>query len=525
MNENRQSSDKNAGITRRTFLGATTMTGAGMMLSTAASANKNDADHRKPNIVYVFADQLRAHEVGCYGGKNIETPHMDRLAREGALVSNAISTYPVCSPYRAMLLTGMYPMRNGMLSNDHRIRPDAPAFGEACQAAGYRTAYIGKWHVDGRGRTAYIPPERRMGFEHWMALECTHTYFNSMYYKGDSDEPRYWEGYDAIDQTRAASEFIRQQAADNSPFALFMSWGPPHDPYIAPQEYMEQVDPKTIEVPPNFHESGLADAMIDAQRVNLPENFAHLRNIMRRWLASDEEIRQSYAGYLAATKVLDDCLGELFATLEEAGILDDTIFIFTSDHGDSMGSQRFFGKETPFEESIHIPFLIRYPHKIPANSIRDTLLAPIDVMPTVLGLAEAPCPEVDGLDLSTVLAGEAEDPRDALLIMCMAVFGNATIANGMDAWRGVRTKQHTYARFEDGEPWVLFDNKTDPYQLKNMADSPEHAELRQALEARLDALLELAGDPEDQKMIYDIIARENPNNGMLINYREANPAI
>ncbi len=495
------------------------------MLSSAASGATNNAGDKMPNIVFVFADQLRSHEVGCYGGKNIETPHMDRLAREGALVSNAISTYPVCSPYRGMLLTGMYPMRNGMICNDHRIRPDAPALGEACQAAGYRTAYIGKWHVDGRGRAAYIPPERRMGFEHWMALECTHTYFDSKYYEGDSQELQTWEGYDAIDQTRAAREYIQEQAAENNPFALFMSWGPPHDPYIAPEEYMEQVDPETIEVPPNFHESALADAMMASDRVNLPENFANLRRIMRGWLADDAEIRKSYAGYLAATKVLDDCLGELFATLEEAGILDDTIFVFTSDHGDSMGSQRFFGKETPFEESIHVPFLVRYPHKIPANTVRDTLLAPIDVMPTLLGLADAPCPEVDGLDLSAVLAGEAEDPRDALLIMCMAIFGNATIANGMDAWRGVRTKQHTYARFEDGTPWVLFDNVADPYQLENLADSSEHAELRQDLDARLDALLEQADDPEDQKTVYDIIASENPNNGMLINYRAANPDI
>ena len=494
------------------------------MLSAKVSGSTDNTDNRKPNIVFVFADQLRSHEVGCYGGKNIETPHMDRLAREGALVTNAISTYPVCSPYRGMLLTGMYPIRNGMLCNDHRIKPDAPALGRLCQDAGYHTAYIGKWHVDGRGRNAYIPPERRMGFEQWMALECTHNYFNSMYYEGDSDEPQYWEGYDAIDQTRAAKEYIRQRA-DKGPFSLFMSWGPPHDPYIAPEEYMEQVDPDTIEVPPNFYESTVADAMMASQRVNLPENFANLRTVMRNWLGNDSEIRKSYAGYLAATKVLDDCLGDLYITLEETGVLDDTIFIFTSDHGDSMGSQRFFGKETPFEESIHVPFIVRYPKKIPANNVRDTLFAPIDFLPTILGLADVSCPEVDGLDLSSVLAGDAEDPRDALLIMCMAIFGNATIANGMDAWRGVRTKQHTYARFEDGTPWLLYDNNADPYQLKNLVDSPDHILLGQALDERLDTLLEMAGDPNNQKTVYDIIASENPNNGMLINYRQANSGI
>ena len=118
-------------------------------------------------------------------------------------MTNAISTYPICSPFRAMMLTGLYPMRNGMTNNDHPLRPNLTSFAEACNAAGYQSAFIGKWHMDGRGRKTYIPPERREGFQFFQAMEVTHDYFNSQYYDNDSDKPKYWEGYDADSQTKS----------------------------------------------------------------------------------------------------------------------------------------------------------------------------------------------------------------------------------------------------------------------------------------------------------------------------------
>src|SRR5210317_1348611 len=125
----------------------------------------------KPNIVFVFADQLRSHELGCYGNDQIHTPNMDRLAAEGVRFTNAISTHPVCGPYRGMLMTGNWPMKNGMVQTDHFLRNPSPYFAEVCKSAGYNTGYIGKWHLDGYDRQGYIPPERRLGFDYWKALE------------------------------------------------------------------------------------------------------------------------------------------------------------------------------------------------------------------------------------------------------------------------------------------------------------------------------------------------------------------
>jgi arylsulfatase A-like enzyme len=478
----------------------------------------------KPNIVLIFADQLRSFELGCYGGKQIPTPNMDRLAAEGVRLTHAISTYPICSPYRGMLMTGLYPMRNGMVCNDHSLRPGVPSLAQACRSAGYHTAYIGKWHLDGNSRTDYIPPERRLGFQHFMALECTHDYFKSKYFADDSDEPKYWDGYDAEAQTHSAQDYIREQAKVG-PFLLCLSWGPPHDAYIAPKKYMDRIKPTDVIFRTNVAERALSDALREHPRVNLPKEHAATRRRCREWLDSDDTLRKATAGYLAATLALDDYLGELLQTLTEAGILNNTIIVFTSDHGDCLGSHRFYGKDTPFEESISVPLMVRYPAKIPAGSKTDALFSPVDIMPTMLGLARVDCPRVDGLDLSRNIAGHEKSPRDAVLLMGMTHFCNASVINGMDVWRGVRTARYTYARYEDGTPWLLYDNVTDPFQMRNLADDPASAGLRKSLNQQLDQLLAEAGDPFDTKALYDRILREKPSRKMVVEFREANPQL
>jgi len=478
----------------------------------------------KPNIVLIFADQLRSMELGCYGGKQIPTPNMDRLAAQGVRLTHAISTYPICSPYRGMLMTGLYPMRNGMVCNDHTLRPGVPSLATACRSAGYQTAYIGKWHLDGNSRTDYIPPERRLGFQHFMALECTHDYFKSKYFADDSDQPQYWEGYDAEAQMHAAQNYVREQAK-TGPFLLCLAWGPPHDAYIAPKKYMDRLKPADIVFRTNVAERAQCDALREHPRFNLPKEYADIRQRHEQWLDSDDTLRKATVGYLAATMALDDYLGELMQTLKDAGVLDNTIIVFTSDHGDCLGSHRFYGKDTPFEESISVPMLVRYPARIQPGSKTEALFSPVDIMPTVLGLAGVDCPKVDGLDLSHVIAGHAKDPRDGVLLMGMTHFCNASVINGMDVWRGVRTSRYTYARYEDGTPWLLYDNVADPFQMRNLAADPASAGVRETLNQQLARLLAEAGDPFDTKALYDRILREKPDRKMVEEFREANPEL
>ena len=182
----------------------------------------------RPNVVYILTDQWRAKATGYNGDPNALTPNIDRLASESVSFANAIATSPVCTPARAALLTGRYPTTTGMFMNDLPLPPDEEGIGKAFKEAGYDTAYIGKWHVDGHGRASYIPPERRQGFDYWKVLECTHDYQNSEYYDGDDPERRTWPGYDAFAQTGDACAYVKQR--EEKPFFLVLSLGPPHFP-------------------------------------------------------------------------------------------------------------------------------------------------------------------------------------------------------------------------------------------------------------------------------------------------------
>ena len=206
----------------------------------------------KPNIVILLADQWRAAATGYAGDPNVKTPALDRMAAEGIRFCNAVSVCPVCTPCRAALMTGRWPTSTGMFLNDLYLPAHELCMAQILKQAGYTTAYIGKWHLDGHGRESYIPPERRKGWEYWKAAECDHNYNHSHYYAGMSNEKKYWDGYDAFAQTKDAQEYIRQHARQGQPFALMVSYGPPHFPYdTAPQAYKKLYPAEKIRLPPN----------------------------------------------------------------------------------------------------------------------------------------------------------------------------------------------------------------------------------------------------------------------------------
>ena len=419
----------------------------------------------KPNVVYVFADQWRAQATGYAGDPNVQTPHLDRLAAQSLNLTHAIAGMPVCTPARAILLTGQRALTHGVFVNDVQLDPQATSLGKTFKNAGYDTAYIGKWHVDGRGRSNYIPPERRQGFDYWKVLECTHNYNNSFYYAGDSDARLTWEGYDAVSQTRDAQRYIRERDSDK-PFLLALSWGPPHNPYdSAPEEFRRLYDAANIELRPN-----------------VPGELAAQS---REWLA----------GYYAHCSALDACVGDLLATLDEEGIAEDTLFVFTSDHGDMLGSQGLERKQKPWDESIRVPFLLRYPARFGRQGREvDALLDAPDIMPTLLGLCDIPIPAtVEGLDFTAHLEGGEDPSGGAALLACYHPFGEWHRDNGGRELRGLRTRHYTYVRALEG-PWLLYDNDSDPYQLNNLMDRNAHVDLQIELDYELQRRLEAMGD-------------------------------
>jgi len=419
---------------------------------------------RKPNVVFVFGDQWRGQATGYAGDPNVRTPVLDRLAGQSVNFTNAIAGCPVCSPYRGSLITGQQPLTHGVFLNDVPLNQDGPSIADCFAAAGYDTAYIGKWHLDGHGRAAFIPRERRQGFDFWRVLECTHSY-NRSYYYADTPQKLMWEGYDAHAQTREAIRYIRERDRGR-PFLLFLSWGPPHNPYhTAPAEFRAMYDPARLAMPPNVPEGSMAKA------------------------------RSTLAGYYAHISALDTALGWLLDALEEAGIAENTLLVFTADHGDLVGSHGGWDKQRPYEECVRVPFLLRYPALLGRRGRE--LSAPIDapdIMPTLLSLCGLPVPDsVEGIDYADYIQGGPDPGDGAAVLQCPSPFGNWPRQAGGREYRGVRTARYTYVRDLNG-PWLLYDNVADPYQLENLVGRPECAELQAQLDALLDRKLSERGD-------------------------------
>jgi arylsulfatase A-like enzyme len=419
-----------------------------------------------PNVLFVFADQWRAQAAGYAGNPDVLTPNLDRFEKESVNFVHAISTCPVCGPYRASLMTGQYPLTHGMFLNDLRLNDNATSFADSYQTAGYQTAYIGKWHLDGGGRDAYIPPERRQGFEYWKVLECTHDYYHSEYYAGNSDQKRVWPGYDADAQTDDAVNYLNRRAGDGQPFALFLSWGGPHGPYReTPEGLLKEYDDKGV-----------------ALRPNVPDEFS-------------ETARAALAGYYAHCTALDRCMGQLLDTLSLSGLAENTIVVFTSDHGDMLYTKGCQKKQQPYDESIRVPFLLRCPSSWNISSRRIQMpLGTPDIMPTLLSLSSVEIPpSVEGENLSGLILGTESDRDRAVLITCPAPFGQWKRRDGGREYRGVRTQRYTYVQALDGD-WLLYDNQTDPYQMRNLIEDQKYTDIRRQLEAQLQALLGETGD-------------------------------
>ncbi len=418
---------------------------------------------RSPNLLLVFPDQMRAQACGFMGNDQVRTPNLDRAAQQGIVFTHAVSTCPICTPYRAALLTGRYPLSNGMTLNDVRLPVSERSIAHCFRDAGYRTAYIGKWHLDGQHRGGFTPPgPRRQGFDDfWAVANCTHNYMHSFYYR-DEPAPIPIDGYDADHHTDLGVQWIRDNH-DRGPFCLFISWGPPHDPCrLMPDEYL----------------------IYDDHSLHLRPNASAAR-------------RDELAGYYSHVTALDRCFGRLMGVLDDTGIANDTIVVFTSDHGDMLGSQGLQRKQKPWDESIMVPFLLRYPRRVPAGRRTGTLINAPDVMPTLLSLAGLPVPgTVEGADLSPAAIGaDLDQPTSAFI-------SNPTpFIEPIPEWRGLRTRRHTYVRTLQG-PWLLYDNLEDPYQMTNLVGDPARKGLRRDLDEELDDWLARLDDDFQPRQAY-----------------------
>ena len=441
----------------------------------------------KPNLLFVFADQLGYSRCGYAGDARARTPTIDAFSRQGVNFSNAVASMPVCAAFRASLLTGKYTTSTGMVINELRMNPGHECFGHVLTRSGYDTAYVGKWHLyaDELGnhldaRNSYTPPgPHRLGFDgYWASYGFHHDYYGAYYHTDSPAKLSYGpDVYEPDAQTDMLVRFLRQGWDRERPFAAFLSYGTPHDPWVdsnVPEAYRRLFGGTDFPHPPNYRDANdpYADSwgrLASEQRAELP---AWRRN------------------YYAMVANLDWNIGRLLATLTELGLAENTIVVFTSDHGEMFGAQGRRAKNTFYDEAARIPFLVRWPAQIAAGHQCDACVSNVDMMPTLLGLMGLEVPAgAEGTDCSRLALGRAGPGPEAALLQNTGAC--AAWQDGHE-WRALRTRQYTYARYRVDGAELLFDNLADPYQLRNLAGDPGSrsvlAELRGELGVRMAGL-------------------------------------
>lgn len=426
---------------------------------------------KKPNILFVFSDQHRFCDMSCAGNADVQTPNMDALAREGAYYMAAYSNCPLCVPARGSLLTGLHALKHGAAANDLPVKTDTESVADVLNRAGYDTAYIGKWHLHGMPREAYIPQEDRLGFKYWRVSNCNHNYLNGYY--DDNENVRHpLEGYAPIGETGLAIDYIENRKNNSSPFALFLSFGTPHDPYDAlPEGDLE----KSMALGFKYRENW--------QDTLAPEEIA----------IGGYHPDSMYAGYYAHIRRLDEQLGRLIKKLKDDGLYDNTIIVYTSDHGDMLGSHGFLNKQIYFDESARIPFIISWPGHIEPGK-RSEPISTIDMAPSLLGITGLSFrSEPDGCDISPNMLDKTRHIQDYVYfysyVPCHQA-GNRSIPS----WRAVSNGKQTLVKDQDGAVVALFDMVKDPYQMINVKDHEDYAPVLQTLEKILDAKVALYDD-------------------------------
>jgi arylsulfatase A-like enzyme len=433
---------------------------------------------KRPNILFVFADQLRYTALGSSGNPVVRTPHLDRLASEGVVFEQAFSNCPICSPFRGTLLTGKYPHKNGVVDNEYRLFPGQDTLPRVLGQAGYRTGFVGKWHL---GYGPYTE-DKRHGFDYLAANNCIHDYYKVRYHENERG-PITVDGWAPDDETSLGIRFMQDHVrrGDDSPFMLMLGWGPPHWPYKQyPDEY-NVYDPAAVDLPKN-----------------VPVQMADFA-------------RREIAHYYGNVTGLDAQMGRLLESLDRLGVAEDTIVCFTSDHGDHLSSHGYgkpmdqwmhhsmrASKATPYDESIHIPFLVRWPAAIEPGRRTSALFSAIDMMPTLLGLCGVESPAgVQGSFLSHELTGGEGTARDSVYLQ---ILGPGWPHRGpwVGFWRGVRTDRWLYARWhaDEREP-LLIDLTEDRWEMRNLAGQPDHAATQRQMEARLRQWIAETDDPFD----------------------------
>lgn len=442
----------------------------------------------RPNLLIIHTDEHNFRTLGCYRdylpedqafvwgkGVAVETPHIDTLARDGALFTSYYAASPVCTPSRASFLTGLYPVATGAPANDMPMRDDMVTFAELLRRKAYATSYVGKWHLDGDAKPGW-QPERKFGFEdnrymfnrgHWKVLEKDGDSARVVG-KFDPTKQTYLQDVSASTAESFATDFLTDRAIEimdrdkERPFCVMLSLPDPHGPNTVRPPYDTLFDHLIFEEP---------ESMRAAMKGSPGWSPVAGKN-------SDKTLNQGQMRrYFGMVKCIDDNVGKILQFLEESDLARNTIVVFTSDHGDSMGEHARHNKGTPWESSAGIPFIIRYPGHIRSGKQVHTAYTTADFTPTILVLMDIQPLEqtFHGMDLSAeILSNEAVSFEDRVVY----------ITNAGSRWVAAVNSRYKLVLSPSDPPW-LFDLEKDPNELTNVYDDPDYRQISLAMQAEL----------------------------------------
>ena len=470
----------------------------------------------RPNILFIMTDDHAAHAIGAYGSKVNTTPHLDRIAREGALLTSVFATNSICTPSRAAILTGQYSHLNGV-TVFNRFDSGRMTVARLLQRAGYYTGMIGKWHLG----------SDPVGFDRWEIFPGQGSYFDPILYTATA-ETTYTGRYATDVVTDRTIDFLERRPRDR-PFFLMMHHKAPHRPWEPEPEHAAHFADRHIPEPVTFwdgyqtrtdalHEneqrvakdltnrdlkrvppSGLAGPERTAWLSTKPDTVTIVRDGHPVTLTGEALVRWKYQrymqDYLATVESVDESVGRVLAYLDAHGLARNTIVIYTSDQGFFLGDHGLFDKRFMYEESIRMPFLVRWPAAVKPGTRSDAMALNVDFAPTFLDAAGLP-PNADmqGRSLLPVLRGRM--PNDWRTSMYYRYYHDPGDHNTR-AHYGVRTRTHKLIYFWKKDQWELFDLARDPYELHNLYGEPGQEALTASLKAEL-ARLKKAVRDDDQ---------------------------
>ncbi|GGF24423.1 sulfatase family protein [Echinicola rosea] len=464
--------------------------------------SKEGQKNGRPNIIYIMADDLTTQAITAYNErfKGIsDTPNIDRLAKEGMLFHDVLCTNAICGPSRAAILTGDYSHRNGYYKNWEGGAFDASqwTFPQEFQKAGYATSLFGKWHLNSepQGFDTYKYHDHHIGGQQGV-------YWDPVY--NENGKKVNTKGYATNLTTDFALDWLDSTQKSQKPFLMLLQYKAPHRSWVRDSIYLDLWKDLEMPYPSTFddnytgRENTAGDTEMEMEHLFLETPKRMSKEETKKW-----RYQSFIKDYLATVKSVDDNIGRVLDYLDEHGLTANTMIVITSDQGFFLGEHGFFDKRFIYEESLRMPFIVRYPNKVKAGSESGDIIGNIDFAATLLDVAGIDTEhKTQGESFASILMGdEPENWRNGLYYH----YYEFPMWHHVQPHYGIRTDRYTLAHFYlNVDEWELYDNENDPGQLNNIIDNPEYADVVDHLKKDLTSLMEKYGDDKSLEEFREI---------------------